>query len=159
MFGLQKRQNDARSIPASITLPLKRKLDSARFMWLLQYEEGFYGNTSVVETLLYSSKERAIEALPSLMDKRSNYGSDWRNGLIGLGKENSNNYLGLEYFVNKLGEEGGDLLSNERIDSRDTIKVSLKRMQIDQIIESKPKWFDWSRPSRPKTQARCVSPY
>ena len=30
-----------------------------RFMWLLKYEEGFYGNCSVVESVLYSTVSRS----------------------------------------------------------------------------------------------------
>jgi hypothetical protein len=70
------------------------------------------------------------------MDRRSQYGSDWRNGLEGFGKEEHRNYLGLECFVDNLGDEGGDLLTNKRIDSRDTITVSLQRMQVDPAIQN-----------------------
>ena len=70
------------------------------------------------------------------MDQRSQYRSDWRNGLKGFGKEEYRNYLGLECFVDNLGDEGGDLLTNKRIDSRDTITVSLQRMQVDPAIQN-----------------------
>ncbi|KAL3817429.1 hypothetical protein ACHAXA_011058 [Cyclostephanos tholiformis] len=113
-----------------------------RFMWLLKYEEGFYGNCSVIESLLYSTKAKASAAFPNLMDKRCQFGSDWRNGLRGFGKEKDKNYLGLECFVDNLGDEGGDLLTNKRIDSRDTITISLTRMQVDPL-NPKPKFqFD-----------------
>ena len=107
-------------------------------MWLLQYEEGFYGNTAVEESLLYSTRALAVAGLPGLMDGRSQYGSDWRNGLNGFGKEDATNYLGLEHFVETMDEDGGgDLLTNKRIDSRDTITVSLRRMRVDPS-ESRP---------------------
>ena len=54
----------------------------------------------------------------------------------GFGKEEYRNYLGLECFVDNLGDEGGDLLTNKRIDSRDTITVSLQRMQVDPAIQN-----------------------
>ena len=54
----------------------------------------------------------------------------------GFGKEEYRNYLGLECFVDNLGEEGGDLLTNKRIDARDTITVSLQRMQVDPAIQN-----------------------
>jgi hypothetical protein len=79
-------------------------------------------------------KAKATAALPSLMDKRSQYGSDWRNGLWGFGKEEDKNYLGLECFIDNLDDEGGDLLTNKRIDSRDTITVALTRIQVDPVI-------------------------
>jgi hypothetical protein len=56
--------------------------------------------------------------------------------LKGFGKEEYRNYLGLECFVDNLGDEGGDLLTNKRIDSRDTITVSLQRMQVDPAIQN-----------------------
>jgi hypothetical protein len=74
------------------------------------------------------------------MDKRCQFGSDWRNGLQGFGKEKDKNYLGLECFVDNLGDEGGDLLTNKRIDSRDTITISLTRMQVDPL--DPPKFKD-----------------
>ena len=54
----------------------------------------------------------------------------------GFGKEEYRNYLGLECFVDNLDDEGGDLLTNKRIDSRDTITVSLQRMQVDPAIQN-----------------------
>ena len=106
-------------------------------MWLLNYEEGFYGNCKIVESLLYSTKEKAIAGLPFLMDKHSQYAYDWRNWLDGFGKENYDNYLGLEYFADRIGDEGGDLLTNKRVEARYTITVSLKRMPIDPFIEQR----------------------
>ncbi len=58
---------------------------------------------------------------------------------MGFGKEKDKNYLGLECFIDRLGDEGGDLLTNKRIDSRDTITNSLTRMQVDPLDPPKCK--------------------
>jgi hypothetical protein len=84
-------------------------------------------------------------ALPGLMDKWSQFGSDWRNGLKGFGKEEYRNYLGLKCFIDNLGDDGGDLFTNKWIDSRDMITVLLMRMQVDPVFSSTKTWHQKHR--------------
>ena len=106
-------------------------------MWLLQYEWSYYGQTTRARAL-YSTKEKAIEAFPDLMDTHSRWGDDWKNGLKGFGKEDEDNYVGLDYLVDEIGDDGGVLLTNTNYDmDSGEINVLLERMQVDPPKEEK----------------------
>ena len=100
-----------------------------QYMWLLQYEQGGYDHESRIPDAIYSSKEKAIAALPHLMDAYANVGDDWKNGLEGFGKEADDPYLSFEYT--DVGEEGGVLLTNKDSDTRNPVTVYLKRLKVD----------------------------
>lgn len=101
-----------------------------QYMWLLQYEQGGYNSESRIPDAIYSTKEKAIAALPHLMDAYAHWGDDWKNGLEGFGKEDDDPYLSFEYFKN-VRDEGGVLLTNEDSDCREPVTVYLKRLKID----------------------------
>lgn len=122
--------------------PKKRKTtktkptSSQQYVWLLQYEWSNYGENAT-ERALYSTKEKAIEAFPDLMDTHSVWGDDWKHGLEGFGKEDEDNYLGFDCLVDKIGDDGGVLLTNKNSDSSDMVNVFIKRMQVDPPKEKK----------------------
>jgi len=106
-------------------------------MWLLQYEWSHY-NDSVTEMALYSTKEKAIESFPDFMDQHSMWSDDWKNGLKGFGKEDKENYLGFDYLVDEIGDDGGVLLTNTNADTGGgMLTVDLKRMQVNPPKEKK----------------------
>lgn len=104
-------------------------------LWLLIYEQEGRDDPERQE-FLYSTKEKAVAAVPACMNEFADYGDDWMNGVEGFGKEDEDAYLGFEYFgkdvLKKTNKNGGILLSNTRCDgARNRITVRLKCMQID----------------------------
>jgi hypothetical protein len=96
---------------------------SPQYIWLLKYDRRY---ESITGEALYSTKEKAIAALPHLMKAYTSCGDDWKNGLEGFGLEDEDPYLGFEYFGDSMGDEGGELLSNQNSDTRTKETVYLK---------------------------------
>ena len=79
--------------------------------------------------VLCSSKEKAIAAMPALMDKCSD-SEDWKNGLKGFGSEDEDNYLAFVYSGDSVGDTGV-LLSNCDGDSDESESIYLSQMEVD----------------------------
>ena len=106
-------------------------------MWLLQYELSYYGQTTRARAL-YSTKGKAIEAFPDLLDTHSRWEDDWKNGLKGFGKEDEDNYVRLDCLVVEICDDGGVLLTNTNCDmGSGEVNVLLERMQVDPPKEEK----------------------
>jgi hypothetical protein len=97
-------------------------------VWLLTF---VYMAGNDRELQVFSSKERAIAAMPKLMDEHCPHGIDWRNGLKGFGKRNEDNYLHYEYFGDDTAGNDGVLISNEDSDGYDRISVYLEELELD----------------------------
>jgi hypothetical protein len=121
----------------------KRKTDqgtnrgaSAMFVWLLTYERSDkYDSENNIEQAIFSSREKAIAAMPAFMDNISMHGTNWRNGLEGFGRENEDDYLGYEYYGSRRNQ--GVLLSanDEESGANAPVEIRLKRMQVDPTIQ------------------------
>mmetsp|Transcript_5227 Transcript_5227/g.9960 ORF Transcript_5227/g.9960 Transcript_5227/m.9960 type:complete len:133 (+) Transcript_5227:68-466(+) len=81
----------------------------------------------------FSSKEKAIFAMPEVMDKYCPHGTDWRNGLKGFGRSEYDNYLRYSYFGDSILDEGV-LLDNTGNTGSDMVQVSIKMMEVDPLI-------------------------
>lgn len=111
------------------------KTKQAPDMWLLTYKcENRWNPPEDVHMLLFSSREKAVAEMPTLVDKLSPWGKDWRNGLPGFGREREDDYLLFEYF----GEtRSGILLKNDNSENgiSDCVEVSLHEMKVDPKVE------------------------
>ena len=100
--------------------PKKRKAGegdgvSHQYMWLLTYRCGDESDEKEDGFAVFSSKEKAVAGLADSMDKHcTRFGSDWKNGIGGFGKEDEENYFKFEFFGESLGEEG-ILLGNDTV--------------------------------------------
>lgn len=56
--------------------------------------------------MVFSTKARAVAAMPKFMDEHCPHGKDWRNGLKGFGRRKEENYLYYQYFGNEIGDDG-----------------------------------------------------
>ena len=105
--------------------------DEKVYVWQLTYElrRSSWGMEEVESNhVLFSSKEKAIAAMPAFMDKHSD--SEWRSGLKGFGREEEDNYLSFEYSGDSVGDNG-ELLSNGDSDSNETESIYLSQMEVD----------------------------
>ena len=131
----KKTKNKKRKAEAKTSEELKS-------IWLLKFVNEFTTcEQEQVEELVFSTKERAIAAMPKVMDKNCPHGKDWRNGLKGFGRRKEDNYLCYQYFGDTIGDDGGVLISNDADygDDDDKISVHLKRLQIDPYGEEDAK--------------------
>jgi hypothetical protein len=124
----------------------KRKLidmhneDVLKVVWLLIFvhqsnvelrfdDRECYGQNRRIQ-FVFSSKEKAIFAMPEVMDKYCPHGTDWRNGLKGFGRSEYDNYLRYSYFGDSILDEGV-LIDNTDSDGSDMVQVSIKMMDVD----------------------------
>uniref|UniRef100_A0A7S0CH69 Uncharacterized protein n=1 Tax=Proboscia inermis TaxID=420281 RepID=A0A7S0CH69_9STRA len=103
--------------------------------WLLIYEKEGRDCPERQEGL-YSTKEKAVAAVPAFMNEFAGCGDDWMGGVEGFGKEDEDVGDGFEYFgedvLKKTNINGGILLSNTTNEcASNRITVRLKCMQID----------------------------
>lgn len=106
-------------------------------MWLLTVVIENRGDTPEQVHGIFSSKEKAIAAMPALLDTHCPHSTDWRNGLEGFGQEDEDNYLEYEYEGGTIDEDGV-LIGNRAADSSDVVEVKLQYMAVDSTIESPP---------------------
>jgi hypothetical protein len=82
--------------------------------------------------MVFSTKERAMAAMPKLMDEHCPYAEEWRDGLKGFGRREEEACHCYKYYGDTMfDDDGGVLISNEDSDRRDIISVHLTRMQIN----------------------------
>jgi hypothetical protein len=85
------------------------------------------------ESYLYDSIDKAILAVPSIMDQDSPFGNDWRNGLEEMGVEDEEDYLCFEYNPN-IGTDGGTVLSNGDAEDSCKVEIFIKRLMVNPVI-------------------------
>ena len=64
---------------------------------MAKYESGGPHTELMTDGLwVFSPKKKCFEGAATILDKRCPYGTDWRNGLPGYGKEEKENYISLK---------------------------------------------------------------
>lgn len=86
---------------------------------------------------LFSSRKKAIDAMPAFLDIHCPHSTDWRNGLKGYGQEDEDDYLGYEF------KSDGDVatISNRNCTDAsggDLVEAKVEQVPVDPIIEAPP---------------------
>ena len=113
------------------------KLEQVNYAWILTFTHTrhSWGKTfddgKDVLPMVFTTKEKAMAAMPKMMDSNRKCGSSWRNGLKGFGRHKNENEYGFKYCDDLIGEEGGVLIHNHHSDNSAKISISLRRVTLD----------------------------